>query len=103
VELVLLQVKVYRKPIVALMSTGNEIVDLQRPRDKSGEPGKDGWAGTFDTNRPSLTAALQGMGYEVIDHGIASDELRTIFFTRYHCTGVISRSHHVASERTLKP
>lgn len=73
-----LQVKVYRKPIVAVLSTGNEVVDLQRPRDQSSEPGRDGWTGTFDTNRPSLTAALQGMGYEVIDYGVVSDELRTI-------------------------
>jgi len=68
-------VKVHRKPIVALMSTGNEIVDLQHPGDQSGGAGRDGWTGTFDTNRPSLTAALQGMGYEVIDCGIVLDEI----------------------------
>jgi len=57
------------------MSTGNEIVDLHRQRDHSGELGRDGWSGTFDTNRPSLTAALQGMGYEVIDCGIVLDDI----------------------------
>lgn len=70
------KVKVYRKPIVALMSTGNEVVDLQGALDqKSGERGRDGWSGTFDTNRPSLEAALTGMGYQVLDLGIVSDEL----------------------------
>lgn len=58
------------------MSTGNEVVDLQGALDQqSGERGRDGWSGTFDTNRPSLEAALTGMGYEVVDLGIVSDEL----------------------------
>lgn len=66
-----IQVEVYRKPIVAVLSTGNEIIDLQAPKPHSG----DGWGGIFDTNRPSLQAALEGMGYEVIDLGVVPDEL----------------------------
>lgn len=65
------QVEVYRKPVVALLSTGNEIVDLQSPKPHSG----DGWGGIHDTNRPSLQAALEGMGYNVVDLGIVPDEL----------------------------
>lgn len=61
----------YRKPVVALLSTGNEIVDLQSPKPLS----HGGWGGIFDTNRPSLQAALEGMGYEVVDLGIIPDEL----------------------------
>jgi len=63
------QVQVYRKPVVALFSTGNEIVDLQ----SASEPSRDDWGGIYDTNRPSLRAALEGMGYEVVDLGIAPD------------------------------
>lgn len=60
----------YRKPVVALLSTGNEIVDLQSPNPHSG----DGWGGIFDTNRPSLQAAIEGMGYKTIDLGVVPDE-----------------------------
>lgn len=62
--------EVYKKPIVAILSTGNEIVDLQTPQPQPG----DGWGGIYDTNRPSLRAALEGMGYEVVDLGIVADE-----------------------------
>lgn len=64
----------FQKPVVALLSTGNEIVDLEGAAAQSGEAGRDGWTGTFDTNRPSLRAALEGLGYEVRDIGIVSDE-----------------------------
>ncbi|KAG6916471.1 hypothetical protein DXG01_006665 [Tephrocybe rancida] len=66
-----MQVEVYRKPIVALLSTGNELVDLQNPT----TPSNSDWGGIFDTNRPSLYAALEGMGYKVVDLGIVPDEL----------------------------
>lgn len=69
------QVQVYGKPVIAILSTGNEITDLSgKITQTGGESGRDGWTGTFDTNRPSLSAALQGMGYDVIDMGIVSDE-----------------------------
>jgi gephyrin len=35
--------------------------------------GDEGW-GIWDTNRPSLQAVLEGMGYEVVDIGIVRDE-----------------------------
>jgi gephyrin len=61
---------VYKKPVVALMSTGNELVDLQGPEvQQSG----DAFAGINDTNRPALRAVLEGLGYEVIDLGIVND------------------------------
>ncbi|KAG6854460.1 hypothetical protein C0991_006539 [Blastosporella zonata] len=65
------EVEVYRKPIVALLSTGNELVDLQHPVPTS----SDDWGGIFDTNRPSLQAALEGMGYQVVDLGIVPDDI----------------------------
>jgi gephyrin len=68
-------VSVYNKPVVAIMSTGNEIVDLHNTRNSpSDEHGEDGWQGIFDTNRPSLQAALEGFGYQVVDLGIVTDE-----------------------------
>ncbi|KAG6900425.1 hypothetical protein C0993_010813 [Termitomyces sp. T159_Od127] len=64
------EVEVYKKPIVALLSTGNELIDLQDPVSRSGND----WGGIYDTNRPSLRAAIEGMGYEVVDLGIVPDE-----------------------------
>ncbi|KAF8908344.1 molybdenum cofactor biosynthesis protein [Mucidula mucida] len=65
------EVKVYKKPVVAVLSTGNEIVDLQAPAPLHGESS---W-GIWDTNRPSLTAALEGLGYEVLNLGIVADQI----------------------------
>lgn len=69
-------VQVYRKPVVAILSTGNEIADLHTGAPNQ-ESGRDGWTGVFDTNRPSLYTALQGLGYDVVDLGVISDELRS--------------------------
>ncbi|GBE79793.1 MoaB/Mog domain-containing protein [Sparassis latifolia] len=65
------KVWVHMKPVVAILSTGNELLDLQSPTPFEG----DGWGGIWDTNRPSLQAALEGMGYEVIDLGIVPDDI----------------------------
>ncbi|KIK96138.1 hypothetical protein PAXRUDRAFT_32580 [Paxillus rubicundulus Ve08.2h10] len=65
------EVMVQRKPVVAILSTGNEIVDLQSPQPLPSE----GWGGIYDTNRPSLQATLEGMGYDVIDLGIVADDV----------------------------
>ncbi|KAG8218965.1 MoaB/Mog domain-containing protein [Butyriboletus roseoflavus] len=64
------EVKARRKPIVALFSTGNELLNLQSPNPLP----IDGWGGIYDTNRPSLQAILKGMGYIVVDLGIVPDE-----------------------------
>jgi gephyrin len=63
------EVSVHRKPVVGVLSTGNEIVDLHDQASVQwGE-----WGGIFDTNRPSIQAALEMMGYSVIDLGIVAD------------------------------
>ena len=67
------QVKVYKKPVVAILSTGNEIVDLHSNGVGNSCNLDDGWGKIFDTNRPSLQASLEGLGYEVIDLGIVPD------------------------------
>ncbi|KAK0491505.1 MoaB/Mog domain-containing protein [Armillaria novae-zelandiae] len=66
------EVRVHRKPIVGILSTGNELLDLQAPIPLSEGSS---WGGIWDTNRPSLQAALQGLGYDVVDLGIVSDEV----------------------------
>ncbi|KAJ7721865.1 MoaB/Mog domain-containing protein [Mycena metata] len=65
------EVEVYKRPIVALLSTGNELLDLQNPQPHSG----DDWGGIWDTNRPALQATLEGMGYDVVDLGIVPDDI----------------------------
>ncbi|KAI0650442.1 MoaB/Mog domain-containing protein [Trametes meyenii] len=64
-------VNVVRRPVVALLSTGNELLDVQSPNPLP----SDGWGGIWDTNRPSLQAAIEGLGYQVIDLGIVPDNL----------------------------
>lgn len=65
------EVKTYRKPVVGVLSTGDEIVEHDRPGDlRLGE--------VRDTNRPTLIAAARGWGYEVVDLGIASDKPGTL-------------------------
>lgn len=61
------EVSVYKKPIVAILSTGDEIVNHDREGPlKLGE--------VRDTNRPTLITAVKGTGFEAIDMGIASDQ-----------------------------
>ena len=69
-----MQVSVYRKPVVAVMSTGNELIDIQGSLGGGAESSEEKWSGIWDTNRPSLQAALEAMGYEVIDLGIVNDK-----------------------------
>lgn len=60
-------VKTYRRPVVAVLSTGDEIINHDRAGQlRLGE--------VRDTNRPTLISAARGWGYEVIDLGIASDQ-----------------------------
>jgi gephyrin len=61
------EVSVYRKPIVGVLSTGDEIVPHYEDRAlKMGE--------VRDTNRPTLLTAVRGSGFAAIDLGIASDK-----------------------------
>ncbi|KAI9821865.1 MAG: hypothetical protein M1827_002447 [Pycnora praestabilis] len=61
------EVFVYKRPTVGVLSTGDEIVQHDRPGDlRLGE--------VRDCNRPTLMAALRGLGFEVVDLGIARDK-----------------------------
>jgi gephyrin len=61
------EVSVFRKPAIGVLSTGDEIVQHDRPGElRLGE--------VRDTNRPTLLTAIRGTGFEGIDLGIASDQ-----------------------------
>jgi molybdopterin molybdotransferase len=58
------QVLVHRRPRVALLSTGDEVVEPGTPR----QPGQ-----IYDSNRFTLRASIEQCGGDVIDLGIAAD------------------------------
>ncbi|KAI8958700.1 hypothetical protein F5Y11DRAFT_29685 [Daldinia sp. FL1419] len=65
------EVKAYRKPVIGVLSTGDEIVQHDRPGDlRLGE--------VRDTNRITLMTAAKECGYEVVDLGIAADKPGTL-------------------------
>lgn len=76
------EAKVCKKPIVAILSTGNEIVDIRQSVDLSTGAG---FSGVWDTNRPSLRAVLEGMGYAVVDLGVVPDESVSFPFPVWTC------------------
>lgn len=59
------KVKVWRKPVVIVLSTGAELID-----------GKvsSGQRGVRDSNRPALLAALKHAHFTAIDYGIVTDK-----------------------------
>ena len=65
-------VSVYRKPKIAILSTGNELVDPW-----SSARTTDWGFSVFDSNRPGLAAAITGLGFEVVDLGIVSDSIES--------------------------
>ena len=61
------KVKTYARPVVGVLSTGDEIVDHDRPGAlQLGE--------VRDTNRVTLLAAARQWGFEALDLGVASDK-----------------------------
>jgi gephyrin len=64
----LTEILVYRKPIVGVLSTGDELVQLGAV-----PPGNLKLGEVRDTNRPTLITAIRATGFEAIDLGIASD------------------------------
>ena len=60
------EVQIYHRPVVGVLSTGDEIVQHDRP-------GKLRLGEVRDCNRLTIMAAIRGWGYEAVDLGIASD------------------------------
>lgn len=58
----------HRKPVVAIMSTGNEITDLHAAPSHNDAPV------IYDSNRPSLQIVLESHGFDVVDLGIIADD-----------------------------
>ncbi|ROT38712.1 gephyrin [Sodiomyces alkalinus F11] len=60
------EVQTYKRPVIGILSTGDEIVEPLRPGPlRLGE--------VRDTNRSTLTAAAREQGFTVVDLGIARD------------------------------
>ena len=80
------KVKVYRRPRVAFFSTGDELLDLgqsTRENSKRGDKdprkeNKDSGARIFDSTRPFVRSALEELGVEPCDLGIARDNFTEI-------------------------
>jgi gephyrin len=61
------EVKIYKKPVVGVLSTGDEIVEHSKTGDlRLGE--------VRDCNRPTLLAAVRSSGFEAVDLGISRDK-----------------------------
>jgi gephyrin len=86
-----LEVSVYRKPVVGVLSTGDEII----PHDREG-PLRLGEV--RDTNRPTLITAARSHNFDVIDLGIVSDKYVHINITTKH-----SNLNRVNIETDLAP
>lgn len=61
------EVLVYRRPVVGVLSTGDEIVEHD-------QPGGLRFGEVRDSNRPTIVAAVKSWGFEVIDLGVARDK-----------------------------
>ncbi|ORY03538.1 hypothetical protein K493DRAFT_311686 [Basidiobolus meristosporus CBS 931.73] len=65
------EVLVYKRPVVGILSTGNEVIDLTSTNElKYGQ--------IRDSNRPTLAAAIRSAGCEVLDLGIVKDSRETL-------------------------
>ncbi|KUJ16355.1 uncharacterized protein LY89DRAFT_707647 [Mollisia scopiformis] len=63
------KVMVYKKPVIGVLSTGDEIIEHSRDGElRLGE--------VRDCNRPTIMSAARGWGFEVVDLGIARDKSR---------------------------
>ncbi|BGP17773.1 hypothetical protein JCM10213v2_005815 [Rhodosporidiobolus nylandii] len=66
-------VPVFRRPTVAVLSTGNELRDLQSTS-LSSNPSSN-FHGIVDSNRPTLLSVLQSLHFETVDLGICGDSM----------------------------
>ncbi|TQN68866.1 Gephyrin [Colletotrichum shisoi] len=65
------EVKTYKRPVVGILSTGDEIIEPDRPGGlRLGE--------VRDTNRITLMSAARQWGFEVVDLGIARDKAKSL-------------------------
>ncbi|HZW55964.1 MAG TPA: molybdopterin molybdotransferase MoeA [Nitrososphaerales archaeon] len=79
------KVRVYRRPRVGFFSTGDELMDVKekglessKKNRRSDKKKEGGGAKIYDSNRPFIKAALQELGAEPCDLGIARDNFDEI-------------------------
>jgi molybdopterin molybdotransferase len=63
------EISVFRRPVVALLSSGNEVIEAGTPL----QPGQ-----VYDSNRTTLHTALKALGVDVLDLGVVKDNRRDI-------------------------
>ncbi|KAI6219012.1 Gephyrin [Aphelenchoides fujianensis] len=80
-------VRVFRRPTVGVLSTGDELVDLAETEEGRAEvpEGK-----ILDSNRPMLVELLQSRGFEVRNCGIVEDKWGKIRDHFAHCDVLVS-------------
>ncbi|GAA5981352.1 hypothetical protein JCM5350_004375 [Sporobolomyces pararoseus] len=61
----------HRRPVVAVLSTGNELVDLQDTTTMA----TSSFSAIVDSNRPTLLSILKHLHYETLDLGICTDSM----------------------------
>ncbi|GAA6003780.1 hypothetical protein JCM10207_003595 [Rhodosporidiobolus poonsookiae] len=66
-------VPVYRRPTVAILSTGNELRDLQDTSAASSSSSN--FTGIVDSNRPTLLSVLSALHFPTVDLGICGDSM----------------------------
>ncbi|CAG8719799.1 2792_t:CDS:2, partial [Racocetra fulgida] len=65
------EVSVYRRPVIGVLSTGNEVIDHKSTSElKYGQ--------IFDSNRPTLFSIAKATGFEVKDFGIVVDDAKEL-------------------------
>ncbi|CAD5223886.1 unnamed protein product [Bursaphelenchus okinawaensis] len=66
------KVKIYKRPVVGVISTGDELVDINLSNGKLQE------GHILDSNRPMLIELVRSQGYECVDCGIVKDDRETL-------------------------
>ncbi|KAJ1801732.1 hypothetical protein LPJ59_000023 [Coemansia sp. RSA 2399] len=98
-------------PKIAVMSTGDEVVDVSSPTSNAKvdlSPGALAYGAIRDCNRPALIAALRSLGCEIVDLGVVHDDpdliAQTIRTALDQCQGIITTGGVSMGERDwLKP
>ncbi|KAJ2448359.1 hypothetical protein EV183_005482 [Coemansia sp. RSA 2336] len=96
---------VYTMPRIAVMSTGDEVVDVLSA---SQPPASLAYGCIRDSNRPALLAALRALGCQTVDLGVVRDDpellSQTIRSALQSCDGLISTGGVSMGEKDwLKP
>ncbi|KAJ2546933.1 hypothetical protein EV175_005418 [Coemansia sp. RSA 1933] len=100
---------VYAGPRIAVMSTGDEVVDVSSTSHMTvPEAGTLAYGAIRDCNRPALIAALKALGCDVEDLGVVRDEpdaiAQTVREALDRCQGIVTTGGVSMGERDwLKP